>query len=95
MLFRSTVDTDITAVDSPDTFERPIGADNAVGIVQSPDAIKVVTVRTSAFDPVTTVGGAASVLRIDGGASFEKSRFSNRQMKKFDHLNVESVRDAL
>ncbi|TDG21747.1 hypothetical protein EYW47_20495 [Paraburkholderia silviterrae] len=72
--------SDITAVESPDTFERPMYAGNAVGIAQSSDAIKVVTVRTSAFDPAMAVGGAASVSKIDAGASFGKVRFLNRQM---------------
>ncbi|CAG9245996.1 hypothetical protein PUN4_1120022 [Paraburkholderia unamae] len=44
--------SDITAVDSPDTFERPIYAGNAIATVQSVDPIKVITVRTTAFDGV-------------------------------------------
>ena len=42
--------SDITKVDSPDTFERPIYAGNAIATVQSSDAIKVITVRTTGFD---------------------------------------------
>ena len=43
--------SDITKVDCPDTFERPIYAGNAIATVQSLDAIKVITVRTTGFDP--------------------------------------------
>jgi electron transfer flavoprotein alpha subunit len=43
--------SDITKVDSPDTFERPIYAGNAIATVQSADATKVITVRTTGFDP--------------------------------------------
>jgi electron transfer flavoprotein alpha subunit len=43
--------SDITKVDSPDTFERPIYAGNAIATVQSDDKVKVLTVRTTAFDP--------------------------------------------
>ena len=53
--------SDVTKVDSPDTFERPIYAGNAIATVQSLDAIKVLTVRTTGFDPATATGGSASV----------------------------------
>ena len=53
--------SDITKVDSPDTFERPIYAGNAIATVQSTDAIKVITVRTTGFDAAATTGGSASV----------------------------------
>jgi electron transfer flavoprotein alpha subunit len=48
-------------VDSPDTFERPIYAGNAIATVQSTDAIKVITVRTTGFDAAATEGGSAIV----------------------------------
>jgi len=53
--------SDITKVDSPDTFERPIYAGNAIATVQSKDAIKVITVRTTGFDAAASTGGSASV----------------------------------
>jgi electron transfer flavoprotein alpha subunit len=53
--------SDITKVDSPDTFERPIYAGNAIATVQSTDAIKVITVRTTGFDAAASTGGSASV----------------------------------
>ncbi len=53
--------SDITKVDSPDTFERPIYAGNAIATVQSSDAIKVITVRTTGFDAAASTGGSANV----------------------------------
>ena len=53
--------SDITKVDNPDTFERPIYAGNAIATVQSKDAIKVITVRTTDFDAAASTGGSASV----------------------------------
>ena len=53
--------SDITKVESPDTFERPIYAGNAIATVQSTDAIKVITVRTTGFDAAASTGGSASV----------------------------------
>lgn len=57
--------SDISAVISEDTFERPIYAGNAIATVQSSDAIKVLTVRGTAFDPVAAEGGSAAVENID------------------------------
>jgi electron transfer flavoprotein alpha subunit len=53
--------SDITKVESPDTFERPIYAGNAIATVQSGDAIKVITVRTTGFDAAASIGGSAAV----------------------------------
>ena len=65
--------SDITKVDAADTFERPIYAGNAIATVQSLDAIKVITVRTTGFDPAAPTGGNADVETLaavaDGGAS--------------------------
>ena len=52
--------SDITAVDSADTFERPIYAGNAIATVQSSDPIKVITVRATGFVAVAATGGSAS-----------------------------------
>ena len=53
--------SDITKVDSADTFERPIYAGNAIATVQSSDKIKVITVRGTGFDAAATTGGSAQV----------------------------------
>ena len=57
--------SDISGVVSEDTFERPIYAGNAIATVQSSDAIKVLTVRGTAFDPVSAEGGSATVENLD------------------------------
>ncbi len=56
--------SEITAVESPDTFVRPIYAGNAFATVKSNDAVKPVTVRATAFDPVAKEGGAAEVVAV-------------------------------
>jgi electron transfer flavoprotein alpha subunit len=67
--------SDVTKVISPDTFERPIYAGNAIATVQSADPVKVITVRTTGFDPVAASGGSAIVEKqaateVSGGSSF-------------------------
>ncbi|NIP13940.1 MAG: electron transfer flavoprotein subunit alpha/FixB family protein [Pseudomonadales bacterium] len=65
--------SDIQGVDGPDTFKRPIYAGNAVATVKSNDAIKVVSVRGTAFDPVAAEGGSAGIENVasvqDAGVS--------------------------
>ena len=53
--------SDISAVESPDTFVRPIYAGNALATVQSADKIKVITVRMTGFDPAPATGGSAAI----------------------------------
>ena len=60
--------SEITAVDAPDTFQRPIYAGNAIQTVKSTDAKKVITVRTTAF-PAAGQGGSASVEKIGAAKS--------------------------
>ena len=67
--------SDITKVDAPDTFERPIYAGNAIATVQSTDGIKVITVRTTGFDAAATSGGAAAVETSVAQADSGKSSF--------------------
>ncbi|MFT4721194.1 MAG: electron transfer flavoprotein alpha subunit [Candidatus Azotimanducaceae bacterium] len=57
--------SDISLVVSPDTFERPIYAGNAIATVQSSDAIKVLTIRGTAYDAVSAEGGSASIEALD------------------------------
>jgi len=61
--------SDIIEVDSADTFKRPIYAGNAIATVQSSDAVKVLTVRTTGFDAAADTGGSAEVASIDGAAA--------------------------
>jgi len=76
--------SDIIAVDAPDTFQRPIYAGNAIATVQSADAVKVLTVRTTAFDPVAAEGGQASVEAVDAVADSGLSSFVGREVAKSD-----------
>ena len=72
--------SEITKVVSPDTFERPIYAGNAIATVQSSDRIKVITVRTTGFDDAAASGGAAAVERIDAVADSGKSALQGREL---------------
>jgi electron transfer flavoprotein alpha subunit len=83
--------SDITAVDSPDTFERPIYAGNAIATVQSSDAIKVITVRSTGFDPVAAEGGSAPVEKIEAAADAGISKFVNRELTKLDRPELTSA----
>ena len=76
--------SDIVGIDSPDTFQRPIYAGNAIATVQSSDAVRVLTVRTTAFDPVAAEGGSASVSAIDAVADSGMSSFVGREIAKSD-----------
>ncbi|PMS30135.1 electron transfer flavoprotein alpha subunit apoprotein [Trinickia symbiotica] len=83
--------SDITAVESADTFERPIYAGNAIATVQSNDAIKVITVRATGFDAVAAEGGSASVEEIDAPADSGISQFVNREVTKLDRPELTSA----
>ncbi|MGY6163813.1 electron transfer flavoprotein subunit alpha/FixB family protein [Paraburkholderia strydomiana] len=83
--------SDITAVDSADTFERPIYAGNAIAIVQSADPIKVITVRSTGFDPVAAEGGSASVEKIEAAADTGISQFVSREVTKLDRPELTSA----
>ncbi|MPW21361.1 electron transfer flavoprotein subunit alpha/FixB family protein [Paraburkholderia sp. CNPSo 3157] len=83
--------SDITAVDSADTFERPIYAGNAIATVQSQDLVKVITVRATGFDPVAAEGGSASVEKIDAAADAGISQFVSREVTKLDRPELTSA----
>jgi electron transfer flavoprotein alpha subunit len=74
--------SDITKVVSPDTFERPIYAGNAIATVQSSDATKVITVRTTGFDAAAATGGSAAIETAAGVADSGKSSFVGREVTK-------------
>ena len=84
--------SDITAVDSADTFERPIYAGNAIATVQSADPIKVITVRTTGFDAVAAEGGNAVVEKIDAAADQGISQFVSRELTKLDRPELTSAK---
>ncbi len=74
--------SEITKVVSADTFERPIYAGNAIATVQSTNAVKVATVRATAFDPAATTGGSAAVETLAAVADSGKSSFVGREVTK-------------
>ena len=74
--------SDICAVESADTFVRPIYAGNALATVKSKDAIKVITVRTTAFDAVSSSGGSAQVEKVQAPPDSGLSSFVNREVSK-------------
>ena len=76
--------SDITAVQSPDTFERTIYAGNAIATVQSGDAVKVITVRATAFDAAAGIGGSAAVESMAAVADSGLSSFVGRDVAKSD-----------
>lgn len=76
--------SDILSVESADTFTRPIYAGNAIATVQSSDAVKVITVRTTAFDAVAAEGGSASVETVQAQADSGRSSFVGREVAKSD-----------
>ena len=84
--------SDITKVDSPDTFERPIYAGNAIATVQSTDATKVITVRTTGFDAAATTGGAAQVEAVAAVADSGKSSFVGREVTKNDRPELTAAK---
>ena len=84
--------SDITKVDSPDTFERPIYAGNAIAIVQSLDAVKVITVRTTGFDAAASTGGSASIEVASGVADSGKSSFLGAEIAKSDRPELTAAK---
>ena len=83
--------SEITKVDGPDTFERPIYAGNAIATVQSSDAVKVITVRTTGFDAAAG-GGSAAVENITPAADFGKSAFVSRELAKSDRPELTAAK---
>ena len=84
--------SDITKVVSADTFERPIYAGNAIATVQSSDAVKVITVRTSAFEAVAATGGSGAVEKVDAVADAGKATFVGQEIAKSDRPELGSAK---
>ena len=76
--------TDVIAVESADTFQRPIYAGNAIATVQVDGDTKVLTVRTTAFDGVAAEGGSAEVVSIDAVPDSGLSKFVGREVVESD-----------
>lgn len=84
--------SDITKVVSADTFERPIYAGNAIATVQSADPVKVITVRTTGFDPVSATGGSAAIDQQAATDSAGNSSFVGRELTKSDRPELTAAK---
>ncbi|WP_460885330.1 electron transfer flavoprotein subunit alpha/FixB family protein, partial [Ramlibacter solisilvae] len=84
--------SDITRVDAADTFERPIYAGNAIAVVQSLDKTKVITVRTTGFDPAAAEGGAAAVETLGPVVDSGKSAFVGNEIAKNDRPELTAAK---
>jgi electron transfer flavoprotein alpha subunit len=84
--------SEITKVDAPDTFERPIYAGNAIAYVQSSDKIKVITVRGTGFDSAPATGGSAATESVTPVADFAKSAFVGRELAKSDRPELTAAK---
>ena len=84
--------SDITKVIAADTFERPIYAGNAIATVQSMDATKVITVRTTGFDPAAATGGSAAVETLAALADSGKSTFLGSEIAKSDRPELTAAK---
>jgi electron transfer flavoprotein alpha subunit len=84
--------SDIVAVEAPDTFVRPIYAGNAMATVQSSDAVKIVTVRTTVFAAAEASGGSATVEAVSGGADAGLSSFVGAELSSSERPELTSAR---
>ncbi len=83
--------SEISEIVSEDTFVRPIYAGNAMATVQSTDAVKVITVRATAFDAAPSEGGTASVEQIDAAPESEHSDFVSQNLTKSERPELTSA----
>jgi electron transfer flavoprotein alpha subunit len=87
--------SEILSVEGPDTFTRPIYAGNAIATVQSSDAIKVITVRGTAFDPAPAEGGAATIESIPSKGDAGLSHFIGQELSKSERPELTSARRVI
>ncbi|MDQ2928482.1 MAG: electron transfer flavoprotein subunit alpha/FixB family protein [Pseudomonadota bacterium] len=84
--------SDVTKIDSADTFERPIYAGNAIATVQSSDRVLVITIRTTGFDAAAASGGSATVETIAPVADSGKSMFLGSEIAKNDRPELTAAK---
>jgi electron transfer flavoprotein alpha subunit len=84
--------SDVLTIESPDTFTRPIYAGNAIATVQSTDAIKVMTVRTTAFSPVAAEGGSATIEAIPYTGDSALSKFVGQELSKSERPELTAAK---
>jgi electron transfer flavoprotein alpha subunit len=83
--------SEITSVESADTFTRPIYAGNAIATIQSTDPVKVITVRTTGFD-AAALGGAATIEAVSAVADAGKSSFVSREVARNDRPELTAAK---
>ncbi|OGA10229.1 MAG: electron transfer flavoprotein subunit beta, partial [Betaproteobacteria bacterium RIFCSPHIGHO2_12_FULL_69_13] len=84
--------SEIVAVENADTFVRPIYAGNALATVKSKDSVKVITVRTTAFDAVAASGGSGAVENVQVPADSGLSSFVGREVSKSERPELTSAK---
>ncbi|OMG61533.1 electron transfer flavoprotein subunit alpha, partial [Stutzerimonas balearica] len=84
--------SEIIAVESADTFKRPIYAGNAIATVQSSAPIKVITVRATGFDAVSAEGGSAAVEQVSGSGDAGVSAFVGEELAKSDRPELTAAK---
>jgi electron transfer flavoprotein alpha subunit len=84
--------SDVVSVESADTFVRPIYAGNAMATVQSKDPIKLVTVRSTAFDAAGAEGGNAKIEPVAASATFGRSSFVGQELTVSERPELTSAR---
>src|SRR3954451_15119507 len=84
--------SEIIGIDSPDTFQRPIYAGNAIATVRSSDTVKVITVRGTAFEAAPAEGGSAPIESVAVGADTDLSRFIGQELSKSERPELTSAR---
>jgi electron transfer flavoprotein alpha subunit len=84
--------SEITKVDGPDTFERPIYAGNAIATVQSGDAVKVITVRSTGFDAAAVTGGSAAVETLGAAADSAQVSFLGSEIAKSERPELTAAK---
>lgn len=84
--------SEIIAIDSADTFTRPIYAGNAIATVQSTDALKIITIRATAFAAAATTGGTAAVKPLAAVAGAGQSKFVAQELSKSERPELTAAR---
>ena len=84
--------SDIIGIESPDTFVRPIYAGNAISTVQSADPVKVITVRTTAFDAAAETGGSGATESVSGSGDAGISRFVGEELSESERPELTSAK---
>jgi len=84
--------SEITSIESDDTFVRPIYAGNAMATVKSADGVKLITVRTTSFEAVAAEGGSAAVEAVSATGGSDKVTFVSQEVSKSDRPELTTAR---